>query len=172
MAAVNIDPTSVQLHRGFGTRPVVISQATGVGEGMATIGRPSDGQRDRFSLRLQSDERSTVTATMGGSQLPSETLNFLVLDRFKGAIGPHRVEVGILSDVNETPGPLSFDLSHVEPSAFFIDPQSFNGPDPIVIAHGLLTSNGVEVFLREDTSFDTETEHVPEDVGYVMLSRR
>ncbi len=48
--------------------------------------------------------------------------------------------------------------------------NSRNGNNGGLIRRGTLNSSGVQLYIDEDTSFDTERNHITEDVGWVFFS--
>lgn len=53
--------------------------------------------------------------------------------------------------------------------AFLADMQSEDGGDPSVTRLSSLDASFATVFIEEETSQDTETNHVTEEVGYLAL---
>jgi len=47
--------------------------------------------------------------------------------------------------------------------------QTTNGGDTATLRYRELTGGKVSVYVEEETSRDTEVDHAPEDVGYMVL---
>ena len=53
--------------------------------------------------------------------------------------------------------------------AFFCNLQTFNGGDTATIRYKSLTNLGATIFIEEEGSKDSETDHTNEEVGFIAL---
>lgn len=76
-------------------------------------------------------------------------------------------EVGRSPDsVTDSPFPISFDAQFAMPPMLLADMQTFNGPNAANLRWQNKSQVGVDIWVAEEQSNDSEIRHVTEVVGY------
>jgi hypothetical protein len=63
----------------------------------------------------------------------------------------------------------SFQQTYSQPPNIVAWMQTYGGPDSVGVRGDNLTSSGFSVKVEEDQTYDTETRHVNEDIGYLAI---
>lgn len=64
---------------------------------------------------------------------------------------------------------INFDQEYGTLPIFLADMQTFDGPDPVGLRFSNFSNSSVDVFVEEEQSYDSETNHTTEEVGYMAL---
>jgi len=155
------DFTDVSLTQSFDSTPVVFGQAQTFNGNHPIVTRLRDVSSSSLSLKVQEEEAEGWHAT--------ETVGYLALQAGAGSNGGQTYEVGRTANtVTDDWTTISFDQSYGTP-LFIASMQTADGWQPSELRYRNLTSDGVEVFVEEETSDDGETNHTSEAVGYAVF---
>jgi type II secretory pathway pseudopilin PulG len=151
------NPWSTVPLTAFGSTPVVLSQVTTTNEGSAVTTRQRNVASTGFQVQLEEEEAAGAHAT--------ETVHWIAVQQtitplLEAAVTPNAVTQNWYA--------IGFGGSWAAP-VFLADMQTTDGGDPAVLRYRNLTATGVEVFVEEEQSNDTETNHITEAVGYVVF---
>lgn len=123
-----------------------------------------DGQG--FKVAVERAEDSTIDTTC-------TRIAYVAIEPGYALIGGGGELVAGFGSVNSNPTRVSW-LYPVadDPPEAALSLASYNGGNPVHlrVQSGTLDSTGVDVFLEEDTTLDAETDHVPENVSYLVVS--
>ncbi|ODR80373.1 hypothetical protein BG842_02145 [Haladaptatus sp. W1] len=159
---VNTSFSSVSLGNFFGAEtPIVLAQAQTFNGADPIVTRLRNISNSSFDVRLQEEEAN------GGHT--TETVGYVALQPATGVLYGRPFEVqqtGTTVDENWTQ--LTFDQQYDQPQ-FIAAMQTFNGSDTATLRYRNLSGTGVEVKVEEEQSADTETAHVNERVGYLVI---
>lgn len=154
---------SVTFDQNFASTPVVFTQAQTTNGPDAIVTRTRDVTSSGFETRLWEQE------SLDGQGHRDETVGYFAIEPGIADFGDATVEVGTAT-VDETWTQISFDQSHDTIQRFLASVQSYNGWNPVNLRRRNLNGTGVELFLQEETSADTETGHKAETVGYLVTT--
>lgn len=181
------DPTSVDFSLTFADRPVVIPQVqTYNGKGDAVIARLGGGvENTGFTVFLQEQESNTDN---GNYYHRAEEVGYIasevptgggILD-ILGLAGPVVTEFEArrptksVGDSPDTASRIPFTLVN-NGEGFSRRPrvvsalQTRRGPETAELRRTDLTRNHMDLFVEEERSQDRETNHAPEDIGFIAF---
>jgi len=143
----------------FVTPPVVLAQLASDDGSRAVVVRLQDVTVDGFNLRIQGEEALS-------QNLPFETVHWIAIEPTSV---PDLLDAGLAFPVDDLATPVSFtqgfpSLPHVLATA-----QTRNGSDTAGLRRDGASTGGVDFFIEEETSGDTETNHADETVGWVAI---
>jgi hypothetical protein len=136
--------------------PVVFTQIVTDFYSQPMLTRTQSVTSNGFQVMLQAEEAQSVPG--------SELVSWLVVN--KGAIG--RGGAAVNYEVDEQGAQLSWFGGHEEPF-FFASMQTTNGPNTAGLRYRGLSTESAMVYVEEETSSDTEVDHIYEEVGYMVL---
>ena len=146
---------------GFAATPVVLSSVVTNNDPTTVVTRQSATTATSFSIVLQEEEA-------GGSH-GTETVACIALDTGSYNDNANTVfQVGLQTGVSDDWETISFSDTGLAPS-FLASMQTTNGPNPAALRYDNLTTTSVDIFVEEETSYDTEMDHADENVGYVVV---
>jgi hypothetical protein len=154
---------SVSFEQNFASTPVVFTQAQTYNGSDAIITRTRNVSTAGFETRLQEQE------SFDGQGHTNEVVGYFAIEPGTADFGDATVEVGTAT-VDDSWTQIDFDQSHDTVQRFLASVQTNAGWQPVNIRRRNLDSTGVEVFLEEETSADSETAHVSETVGYLVTT--
>jgi hypothetical protein len=153
--------TPVSFSRTFDGKPVVLSQSQTVNGGQSVVVRQQNVTTDGFEVKLQEEEAQGPHA--------EESIGYVALDPSTRS-GMPDFEVGTTgTTVRHKWSAIDFDRSFGSTPLFVACMQTHEGGDSAGLRYRSLTSDGVEVFVEEEESEDSETWHASEDVGYLAF---
>lgn len=156
-------PATVAYPTSFSTAPVVVTQAVTAAGQAAVAVRQQAVTTSSFETFLQEQESSTSSPT-------PETLGWVAIAPGSGSTGGASYEVGRTADaVKQNWYAISFGTVFAAAPAFVAAMQTADGSDTATLRRQLLSSSGVEVFVEEEQSGDSETNHTTEVVGYLAF---
>ncbi len=118
-----------------------------------------------FQLSLEEEERK-----LSGGHV-TETVGYVALDSGSGSINGLDYTVGSTPDeVNHHWYDLDFGDNFAQEPNFLAQLASYDGPDSAGLRYRNLTDEGVQVFVEEDTSQDSETRHTTEVVNFLAIA--
>lgn len=116
-----------------------------------------------FQIRLREQQANAQSHVV-------ETVHFIAWEPGIGMINGLQYQVGTLG-INDKFATLWFPQSLAALPTFFANAQTTVGADPYWIRYRNITRARVEAQLQEEGSFDEETAHTIETVGYLLLRR-
>jgi hypothetical protein len=147
----------------FQSIPVVIASVSTYNDDTTVTGRLRNIDTHGFEFTLQEQE-------LDDGYRGIETISFVAWEKSSGNVDGVRFEVSDTDNVvSHKPYRILFDQDFAAPPAFLADMQT---------AHGLNTASlrwqnkdpfGVEVLIEEERSYDAETSHTTEVVGYMVF---
>ncbi len=150
---------SVSFDHGFDITPLVFCQAETVQGGQAIVTRVRSVSRSGFDVRLQESER------FGGHK--TESIGYIAIEPATNAIGKRPAELGVVA-VDDGWTTVNFDRSYEQP-VFVACMQTTIGGNTVGLRRMNLTGKSVALMAEEETSRDSETAHVSEQVGYLVF---
>lgn len=158
----NHEFTSFSFDRSFDRQPVVLASTQTYNGDDPIVTRLQNVSVDGAEVRLQEEE-----AEVHGGYHYHETVGYLAVEPGTGSIGGTPFEVGAV-DAHETWRRIDFSQSYTDPR-FLAGIQTFSGPNTANVRYRNLTADGVEVFVEEEQSGDSETLHRYERVGFAVV---
>ena len=147
----------------FGTVPIVVASVNTENETSAVVGRIADVGLQGFSYTLQEEETST-------QEHAEEQISCIAWEPSSGTLNGTVYEVGRTENVvTQDFYSITFEKYFAQAPAVLAGMQSMNGTDPAGVRLQNRTFSGFEVRLDEEQSKNTETEHVPETMGYMIF---
>lgn len=149
---------------GFSATPVVLSQVATFAGSQACNTRQRNVSSSGFEVRVQEEEGNDGTHA-------DENIAYIAIET-GGAAGSNGIAAGLTGNtVDEVWETINFPSSgYAATDPFIAQIQTFNGGDPCDLRKRNQGSSSVQVFVEEEASSDTETGHVNEVVGYVVIN--
>lgn len=142
--------------------PIVIAQSQTYNGPNPIVTRLRDVSESGFQVRLQEEEAS------GGHN--NETIGYIAIEPGDGYIGGTKYEA-YTTRLDSGLTNLSFINSYNNP-AFIAGVQSYEGDDPCSLRRNSLTGDYVDLFVEEEESADSETNHTEETIGYMVFEQK
>lgn len=156
----------VQFDADFEGTPVVFAQLSSDNDPIPAESRISDVTEDGFNVRLQEEEAYERPA--GNATHADETASFIAIAQ--GGAAADGVLVGDTGDrVTHSDRAVSFDSDFANDPVFLAQMQSTDGGDTSNTRTSSLNESGATVFVDEEISRDSETNHTTETVGFAAL---
>ena len=147
----------------FGEAPVVFATVTSTNEADAVVTRSRNISTAGFEVTLQEQERNAQ------QHLP-EGVDYIAWEPSFGVVNDLRYEVGLTdARVSDQPYTLLYKGVFDQAPLFLADMQTTLGGDTANLRWNNRTEVGLEVWVSEEQSRDSETGHVPEAVGYLVV---
>ena len=151
-------------NQSFQVVPVLMAAVASFNEGDAVTDRLRNITTEGFDFRMQ--EQGANVQRHG-----VETINYIAWEPGLGTANGLSFEVGTTGKaVTDQFYPISFSSTFQEAPRFLADMQTTNGEDTAAMRWQNRTPQGAEVKIEEDQSFDQETNHITEVVGYMAFS--
>ena len=144
----------------FSTKPVVFSQLVSNNEVTAATILHRNITEQGFELRLNEQEASD------GVHLP-EQVAWLAMEK---GIVPGMLEADSLANVSDAVSSLILSQTYSSSPHFFAALQTVNETEPTTVRISNATGMFVDLFLDEETSKDSETDHADEEIAYLALA--
>ena len=126
--------------------------------------RTTNMTANSFDLTMQEEE-----ALNGGSHA-TETIGWLAIDQGIGNDGDTLLQGGLTEKTHQhIPETVNFEQAFSETPIVFAKLGSYFGSDPANIRLGAISNSGFEARVYEDQSFDTEMNHVNEQINFLAL---
>lgn len=155
----------VEFRHNFDTLPVVFSNVTSDNDQEAVKSRIYNIWKDGFNFELMEQE-----ANSDGHD--AETIAYIAWEPSLGEVDGIPYEVmRTSSGISEELYYVSFTQSFMNSPLFMANMQTKNGANPATLRWLSRDSNGLEMFLHEEESADSETIHVPEAVGCLIMKK-
>ena len=140
---------------------IVLAQSRVVGSEIACVARAIEVEDDGFSVMVQVEEdlvpATSVSAEVGWVALESGSADF-------GGMNMLVSRALVSSEWSE----VEFTRTATDPM-ILATMQTVNEPDPASLRMKNLKETGVKLMVEEETSGDAETDHLAEEVGYVLF---
>ncbi len=163
-ARTNHEFSRASFDQTFDETPVVLAQSQTYEGSDPIVSRLRDVSPSGFDVLVQEEEGEE-----NGGYHFEETVGFVAIEPGTGTLGGRPFEVDNYGyGVDDSWSRIEFDQSYDAPR-FVANLQTFNGPDTAALRYRNLTSESVEVFVEEEQSADTETDHIVERVGYAVF---
>lgn len=148
----------------FGAVPVVIGNVATMHDASPVTTRMRSIEQSGFEIHLQKEENSTAVHGL-------ETVNYLAWEPSSGEIGGLRFDVGHTADaVTHAAHHIEFDDGSLAANPVFVaDMQSADGGDTANLRWNRTGIQSVEVWVDEERSRDSETNHTTETLGYIAI---
>lgn len=169
VSAVNRTNAAISLS-GFSAAPVVLGQVETTANASGISGKGAKAVKTRissvtstgFQVKIETQEADTTT-------LSNEGIGYVAI-----STGTGYLDGKILSAVRSTAAitnsfsTVTFPATRTNP-VLIAQSQSANEADPGEIKMASLSSTSVQLRIQEEASADTETTHIAEDLGYLVL---
>lgn len=154
---------NVSFQEPFATVPVVLSAVTSYNGTDAVTTRMQEIDGDGFQVKLQEQEAKEQKHV-------SETVGYIAWEASSGVAGGYRFEVGRTpKTVDSSDYRLNYLAPFDVPPVFLADMQSTNGGDTANLRWKNKGPGSVEIWIDEEASRDRETNHISEDIGYLLI---
>ncbi|WP_227357428.1 hypothetical protein [Haladaptatus salinisoli] len=146
----------------FGTiKPIVLTQTQSFNGLDPVVSRVANVSSDSFEGKIQEAE------DQGDHRI--ETVGYIALQPETGYLDDRPFEVHQTAEtVTDQWTQIEFEQQYRNPK-FIASLQTTNGLDPASLRYRNLTSTSVEVKVEEARSYDSETNHTQETVGYAVF---
>ena len=109
---------------------------------------------------------------MPAAAMGKETVHYIALSGGRGTLARRPIVVGATKiNVTDRWRSISFPRKLAAPGLLAAG-QTADHNDPVTVRYGALTSTGAKVRMQEEWSYDRETRHGPERVGWVAIGAR
>ncbi|MEL4897155.1 Ig-like domain-containing protein [Crocosphaera sp. Alani8] len=150
----------------FTDTPVIFSQVQTDNDSNLVRTRQQNASADGFDLVMEEDE---VYGRKGEGHL-SETIGYIAIAAGSGDSNGVTFQAGSTTDsVTHELFNINFGGQFTDIPHFLADLATYDGPDPSALRFQNLTTNGVEVTVQEDITFDDEVNHTTEVVNYLAI---
>ena len=156
---------NVTFEQPFQTVPVVMAAISSFNGGDTVTGRMRNITIQGFEFCMQEQELNSQSHT-------AETISYIAWEPSSGNID------GITFAINKTGNVVTQDFQNVTftqtfmtSPMFLADIQTTNGGDTANVRWQNKDAYGVEIHIDEEQSMDTEIDHKPEIVGYMVFSQ-
>lgn len=153
------DFTPVAFESAFSTTPAILAASQTYNDPNPIVTRVTDASRDGFRVSVQEEEGTDRAGHH------AEEVGYVAVEPGTHTIKGKTVEAGVITgEIKVEWSPIEF-----EDPVFLAAIQSFDGWNPCNIRYRNLTGSSVEVHIQEEQSRDSETNHVDESVGYLVI---
>jgi PKD repeat protein len=151
-------------NQSFQVVPVVVAAVASFSEADAVTDRLRNITTGGFDFRMQEQGANVQSHSV-------ETIHYIAWEPGLGTANGLNFEVATTGNaVTDQFSPISFSSTFAEGPRFLADMQSTHGEDTAAMRWRNRNPQGVEVKIEEDQSFDEETVHITEVVGYMAFS--
>jgi hypothetical protein len=155
---------TVTLGQTYPTPPVVLTAITSFKGSDAVASRIRNIGTTSFQFQMQEQEANAKKHL-------TETVSYLAWEPSIGAWDGWLFEVDRTGEtVTDQPHNIFFEQLFFEAPVFLADMQTLNGSDPANLRWTNKSVLDVDVQVFEEQSNDSETRHVDEAVGYILIS--
>jgi len=154
----------VGFDRPFHQEPVVVSSVTTVNDLYAVTGRLHNITINGFNLDLQEQE------VHKNSHNSIESISYIAWEPSAGKVdGLDYIVDSTFEDVTHEPYAIAFHPSFTNAPVFLAAMQTMNGGDTANLRWKNKNAGGIQVWVSEEHSNDSETVHTNEEIGYIVL---
>lgn len=141
----------------FNSTPVVFTQVVSENDNSTVVTRLRNISTSQFQVRLQEEE-------LNDDIHAEEDIAWMAIESGVES-GAQPFEVGSIL-TSSAPTNITFTQSYSSIPSFIAGFQTTNDLDPASIRYNSLSTTGVNVFVHEESSQDSETTHGFENIGY------
>lgn len=161
---VNHEWKTVTFNNPYSTTPVVFCSQSSINDPTPALIQIKNVTSESFQIRLREEQASS------NQQHSYEKINYFASEVGQGLIGNKQVIVGLTDNVvGDSPYTLSFNSQFALSPILIAHTQTTNSNDVGILRHLSLSENSVQFWVDEETSFDSETYHEYEAVGYLLI---
>ncbi len=163
---------------GFDEVPIVLAQVVTTHAFDPVVVRIRNANENGFQMRLQEDEYNELVTgdSTGRLRIPGhapERVGYIAIEPDTGLIGPGAVFQSATTGVVVTDDDftINFGVGFSVPPVLLAAMQTFNGGDTALVRLvDDVTTTDATFFIEEEQSFDSETIHVAENVGFFAIA--
>ena len=149
---------------GFTTTPVVLTSSMTFNGGDPIVTRVHGVKKNRFFVAMQEEEiRNIQTIHL------TETIGWLAVTPGTHTASNATMETVIGSDLTHVVKNVTFNTSFANPPKVLAKISTTYGTDPCNIRITNINSSGFSLFIQEDSSADSERNHIPEFFNYIAI---
>ena len=146
----------------FTTVPVVSASIMTFNGGEPVVTRKRNAGTANFEDVMQEEEAGN------GFHL-EETIGYVAWEIGAGTVNGLDFEVGIAGEIDHSWDQVVYGSNFSPASALMLDMQTTNGPNTANLRYVDKVSGSVQAQVIEEKSKDTEIEHDPETIGYIVI---
>lgn len=155
---------TIPFKQSFPAPPVVLTNVFTMNENDAVIHKAFDITNTGFVSLLQ-EQQSTKNKHV------DESVAYLAWSKGEYLIDTLAFKVTVHPvGVTHEPTTIQFSADTKSPPFFYVEQQTLNGGDTAAIRITQITSNSATLFLEEEQSKDSETNHIAENFGYILIT--
>ena len=155
----------IQFKSRFTVAPVVSHTITSFNDSDAVTGRIHDVTNNGFKYLMQEQESNSQDHN-------TETLSYIAWEHSSGFLGDVKFIVDTAgSTIDHRYVSIFFDDPFIDDPSFLADMQTTHGIDTASVRYSNKDGFSVDVMIQEELSWDLETRHPPEVVGYMVFGR-
>jgi hypothetical protein len=155
--------SKVNFTQSFNVTPVVFASTNTFNESDAVTVRMRKVSTSNFQIKMQEQEKNAKAHAV-------ETISYIAWEPSSGEIDGMRFEVAKTGNsVTHSDYYIGFDPDYDAEPIFLSDMQTTDGGDTANVRCKNKTASGVDVWVDEEGSKDSETRHTTEEVGYMTF---
>ncbi len=157
---VNLNWKYIPFPVNFTNPPIVFSQVVSANENDAAVTMQRNVSTEGFEIALNEQEATDMVhlpEQVAWLAMESDTMNGII-------------ETGLVNWASSTSQTLNLDQTFPSSPHFIFSTQTVNEADPFSIRVQNAGTNGLDLFLDEETSKDSETDHGAESLAYLALT--
>ena len=163
-------PRQWEFEQSFEAAPIVLASVISADDPAAVAVHVDRVQATGFRVRMREEQASRKDAAL--RKHPWERIGYIAISG-SGGIGTNTFSVGkhATGRITSAQDPVDVSFSGVASAnpLLFATSQTMNGSENYSLRYDNLTASGVTLYLQEDTSYDTETGHNAETLGYAVF---
>ena len=153
------------LYAPFTDAPVLLASVNTRNEADPVAVRLRNISATGFEIGLDEQEAN-------GASHAVETIAFIAVEPGSGTLGDWRYEAGRTADtVTHRDHGLHYGTSFDAGTRLLLDMQSTDGPDTATLRARNVTAAGAAIWVEEEQSRESETNHTTETAGYLVLGQ-
>ncbi len=154
--------TTVSFGQTFGAAPVVMTQVATYNDATPVTTRIRNVTATSFQVQLEEEEANDQTHI-------AERVDWVAIETGTTTFDGNSLTVGITGNtVDEVWEAINFGTS-LSGATFLAAMQTTNGGDTCTLRYRNLTASSVEVSVHEEQSANSETGHINEVVGWILI---
>ncbi len=155
---------NVNFNAGFANTPVVMSQVQTFNGTDFVRTRQRNIDANSFQVGMEEEEANQNSGHV------NEKIGYFAIESGSGNLNGVNYTAGYTGDnVTDAWGTVNFGAGFSQTPQLLASLASYDGTDPAGLRYQNLDNNQVEIKVEEDTSFDAETTHTTENVGFFAI---
>ncbi len=156
---------SVVFKQPFDINPVVLAAVNTEHEVDAVITRLKNIDVEQFQVRMYEQEINSKSHAV-------ETISYIAWEPSTGTLDGVPFEVGMTPNkVKHKPYAIDYQSAFSVPPMFLADMQTTDGADTSNVRCRGNSANGIEVWIQEEQSKNSEMRHTTETIGYMSIGQ-